>query len=277
MPRLGIRQELRLVFRPGRPSLVCARSCEHANACFMRKVASALARNDHALLAKSDPPPRPVGWCFAAGQELSCRTARAVWGWPCRSRRSNRFAAAAGAQCIFCRTRFIPRGEGSSGEARLLVTAGRNDRYCSRRVSVLYMLVAWSTVNFMKARYKSGEQLGAKGKTQRNTVEGFAVTTSRIGQEKPHQQCAIHGLGYATRCFRCAIQEKIDRALARVDRDGLMPEIREMKARNRRSQIVASRASMVKRLYDRYGLSFLQIGKLLGRDHSSVIHLYYKK
>ena len=22
------------------------------------------------LLAKSDPPPRPVGWCFAAGQEL---------------------------------------------------------------------------------------------------------------------------------------------------------------------------------------------------------------
>jgi len=31
--------------------------------------ASALARNDPTLLAKSDPPPRPPGWCFAAGQE----------------------------------------------------------------------------------------------------------------------------------------------------------------------------------------------------------------
>jgi hypothetical protein len=31
--------------------------------------ASALARNYPTLLAKSDPPPRPVGWCFAAGQE----------------------------------------------------------------------------------------------------------------------------------------------------------------------------------------------------------------
>src|ERR1017187_401488 len=30
---------------------------------------SVLARNYPTLLTKSDPPPRPVGWCFAAGQE----------------------------------------------------------------------------------------------------------------------------------------------------------------------------------------------------------------
>jgi tetratricopeptide (TPR) repeat protein len=41
--------------------------------------ASALGRNDPTLLAKSYPPPPPVGWRFAAGQErLSCRTANAV-------------------------------------------------------------------------------------------------------------------------------------------------------------------------------------------------------
>ena len=36
---------------------------------FDMAAASALARNYPTLLAKSDPPPRPVGWCFAAGQE----------------------------------------------------------------------------------------------------------------------------------------------------------------------------------------------------------------
>jgi predicted transcriptional regulator len=116
------------------------------------------------------------------------------------------------------------------------------------------------------------------GKTLKEIAGIFGISATRIGQLlKRHERCATHGVSYTKCCYRCALQEKIDRALARVKRDGLMPEIRELKARDRRNQVVARRALMVKRLRDRYRLSFPQIGKLLGRDHSSVIHLYYKK
>jgi len=44
--------------------------------------ASALARNDPTLLAKSDPPPRPVGWLFAAGKERFLPHGKCCAGWP---------------------------------------------------------------------------------------------------------------------------------------------------------------------------------------------------
>jgi hypothetical protein len=44
--------------------------------------ASALARNYLTLLAKSDPPPRPVGGCFAAGQERILAAQQMLSGGP---------------------------------------------------------------------------------------------------------------------------------------------------------------------------------------------------
>jgi len=43
---------------------------------------SALATNDHTLLAKSDPPPRRRGGVFATGQERFLPAGKSVRTWP---------------------------------------------------------------------------------------------------------------------------------------------------------------------------------------------------
>jgi hypothetical protein len=53
---------------------------------------SALARNDPTLLAQSDPPPRPVGWCLAAWQERVFAVRQTLGGLSLPGLAVNRFA-----------------------------------------------------------------------------------------------------------------------------------------------------------------------------------------
>lgn len=54
-------------------------------------------------------------------------------------------------------------------------------------------------------------------------------------------------------------------------------EIRRLSTPDRRQEIVAQRRAVVRELYDNYGYSFPAIGRLLNRDHSSIINLYKTK
>jgi len=112
----------------------------------------------------------------------------------------------------------------------------------------------------MDADYTSIRKLRDDGKAMKEIAGLFGVTVTRIGQLlKPHERCAIHGVDYTTRCYRCVTKEKMDKALSRVEREGLMTEIRALKVRDRRKHIVARRELLVKKLHNRYGLSFAQI------------------
>jgi hypothetical protein len=89
--------------------------------------------------------------------------------------------------------------------------------------------------------------------------------------------CVVHGIAHTHDCRRCKREGEVKEVLEHLERDGLMADVKQLSTPNRKVAVVAMRKSLIKRLHDGYGLSFVQIGKLLGRDHSSVLHLYYKK
>jgi hypothetical protein len=129
----------------------------------------------------------------------------------------------------------------------------------------------------MDADYASVRQLRDDGKTLQEIADMFGVSAAWIGQVlKPRERCAIHGIGYTTRCYRCAWQDELDNAVRRAKRDGMMAEIRKLSMRDRTHGTVVRRAMLVKKLHDDYSLSFVNIGKLLKRHHTSVLKLYHK-
>jgi len=56
----------------------------------------------------------------------------------------------------------------------------------------------------------------------------------------------------------------------------LVALIREMSKHDRSQETVISRRLLVKYLHNRLGLSFVHIGELLNRDHTTIINLYNK-
>lgn len=55
----------------------------------------------------------------------------------------------------------------------------------------------------------------------------------------------------------------------------ILKEVARLSTHNRSKQVVAERRVLVTMLYDKYDLSFPQIAKLLSRDHTSIMNLYY--
>lgn len=149
---------------------------------------------------------------------------------------------------------------------------------CTHPAQGLYLDINESKIRPMEADYASVKRLRRKGKTLKEIAGIFGVSTAGIGQLlKPNKRCVIHGIYHTIRCYRCARKEKLDKILHRVERDGVMREIKELSVRNRSYEMLSRGRLLIKKLHDGYGLSFLTIGKLLKRHHTSIMNLYYKK
>jgi hypothetical protein len=64
-------------------------------------------------------------------------------------------------------------------------------------------------------------------------------------------------------------------AVANIKRDQLFPVLSSLVPLCRNVNVVFMRAALIKILRDKYNLSFSEIGSLLHRHHTSVLHLYY--
>ena len=131
----------------------------------------------------------------------------------------------------------------------------------------------------MDAEIASIKKLRDDGKTLKEIAGIFGVSAARIGQlrKAPPERCAIHRIARRPQCHRCAKKAELDEVIRRFERDGLMTEIQNVSARDRSHEMVARRTALVKKFRDRYGLSFVAIGRLLNRHHASIMNLYYCK
>jgi hypothetical protein len=131
----------------------------------------------------------------------------------------------------------------------------------------------------MDADYASITKFRNEGRTVQEIEDLCGVSRSRIYQllKTGRKRCAIHHTTGHPGCYRCRKKDEMSRVLARLERDGVMAEIRELSVRDRRRKVVARRELLIKRLHDVYGISLAQIGVLLNRDHTSVLNLYHKE
>ena len=105
----------------------------------------------------------------------------------------------------------------------------------------------------------------------------FNLTAERVRQillQKNRKYCKKHKRWYYNSCSHClARQYKV--LVELFDYSDFMREVRkESKNRKRDFLSVERRKYLVRRLYDKSGLSFFEIAKLLCRDYSTITHAY---
>lgn len=136
-------------------------------------------------------------------------------------------------------------------------------------------------------RNKQIVRLRKDGFTLKEIGRMYSISPERVRQVlnfKPCQYyCKKHKKRYRRSCNFCTLQEsfykKYDNllVLALTDNQALLDEINEMKKADRSPEQVLKRRLLVKKLRDEFKMSFLQMGKLFDRHHTTIMNLYYKK
>jgi hypothetical protein len=92
--------------------------------------------------------------------------------------------------------------------------------------------------------------------------------------------CKKHNHTYVTCCHYCKRmsnhRKNYSIKLRQLKKRVLLNEIIRLSKRDRAYQSSEQRGQLIQLLYDKYDFSFLEIGRLLNRHHTSVINLYYK-
>lgn len=122
------------------------------------------------------------------------------------------------------------------------------------------------------------KKLRKEGKTYKEISFLFNLTPERVRQivaDNCTRRCKIHNVcisnGY---CLSCKRESDFKIALEQSGKD-IYEQIKRLSIKNRSRSFVIQRSILIKKLKDQ-GMSFVQIGKLLKRDHSSIMYLYYK-
>lgn len=106
------------------------------------------------------------------------------------------------------------------------------------------------------------------------------LTAERIRQiiqktkEKHLRFCIKHKLSIKTTCKICDLEKSYFLSIKYLSFPALEKEIKRLSKKDRKKEIVIERNLLVKRLRDDMGFSFNKIGKLLKRDHTSIIWAY---
>jgi len=88
--------------------------------------------------------------------------------------------------------------------------------------------------------------------------------------------CKTHKKTYLTSCQYCKIKKEYKKRINKLADKFLEIECQRLSRPDRRAEIVCQRKMLIKYLRDKHRLSFLEIARLLKRDHTSVSSLYYK-
>lgn len=129
-------------------------------------------------------------------------------------------------------------------------------------------------------RKKEMQKLKKKGLTLKEIGQKFNLTSERIRQILVYETkyCSKHQRYYKKDCCYCKVEKKEKFLLKQFSKDGILDVIREARKRGRKGDQVIKRRLLVKLLKDKYKLPIFRIGKLLGRDHTTIIALYgYKR
>jgi chromosomal replication initiation ATPase DnaA len=110
--------------------------------------------------------------------------------------------------------------------------------------------------------------------TLRQIGQRFNITPERVRQillQKQAKKCPIHNIFITNQCRWCIRNQQL---LLVLKEDSIQKQINRLSSRDRSRQTSTERTLLIKKLRNKpYKMSFRQIGQLLGRDHTTILHL----
>ena len=134
----------------------------------------------------------------------------------------------------------------------------------------------------IQKRNKKIKELRKQGLNLSKIAERYKISSERVRQillpklSIDANYCKTHKKTYLTSCQYCEIEKQYRGRINKLTDKFLKVECRRLSRQNRKADIVLQRKIFIKHLRDKYKLSFPQIGRLLKRDHTSVVALYHK-
>jgi len=118
-----------------------------------------------------------------------------------------------------------------------------------------------------------------KTHTLEKTGQKFNLSGERIRQlelQKYRYRCKKHDRYYYNKCSFCFV-EKYKLFIEKMDYEFLLNEIKKEAKNHKRDYIsIEKRKYIIRKLYDNYGKTFSEIGRLLNKHYTTIMNLYYK-
>lgn len=133
-----------------------------------------------------------------------------------------------------------------------------------------------------KIRNKKIIQLRKKGLNLLQIGKKFKISSERVRQilirpTLKYKRCLKHKSSYLEKCLYCSYENTYKQILSKINDTDLQQEINRLSRYDRKKETVIQRTFLIRKLRDKYNLSFNKIAYLLKRDRTSITNLYFKK
>lgn len=128
-------------------------------------------------------------------------------------------------------------------------------------------------------RKKEIEKLKVKGLSLRAIGAKLKppISGERVRQlllKKGSVYCEVHKINYRGLCSLCTKDDFNKRVMSKIRKHPIYSDIKRLRVEGRTKYVVQDRIKLIKTLRDDFKLSYPHIGKLLNRNHTTIIHLY---
>ena len=126
-------------------------------------------------------------------------------------------------------------------------------------------------------QFKQIKSLRDKGLTYKEIGDKAGVSSEYIRQlfsQGEVKTCAVHKIKYTTQCDSWVIESDYLPAIQEMTYEQIHKEAEKLSVRNNSKKMSLYRKAIVKFMYENLRLSFSFIGKLMKRDHTTIMHLY---
>lgn len=115
------------------------------------------------------------------------------------------------------------------------------------------------------------------GATLEQISNKFKISSERVRQILTREPnfCIKHSKAFSDTCKLCILEAEYKTRLSKMNQNTIINETARIPTTGRDNEIVLKRRIITRVLKDRYKYSFKGIGRLLKRDHTSIMSLYY--
>lgn len=115
------------------------------------------------------------------------------------------------------------------------------------------------------------------GATLEEISKKFKLSAERVRQiiTREPNFCIKHSRSFSNRCEYCVLEETYKKGLSDCDIEQVLYLSKRISPTGRAMKEIIQRRLITRLLRDKYKQSFGAIGRLLKRDHTSIMNLYY--
>lgn len=126
-------------------------------------------------------------------------------------------------------------------------------------------------------KHKQIFKLRTQGLTLAKIGKKFGITQERVRQILKNEKnfCAKHQKFFMDECPYCKVEKEFKEYISKLDLKALKNIIRTFPTR-RNLKIIIEKEILIKRLRDKFKLTYREIGELFKNDHTTIMRMYKK-